>query len=55
MLKFYITKALCSFLVHIVIITKLNHLEEIQEHDMLSYMFSLGLLLFSVYSQKVNI
>lgn len=54
-LKFHVTKVLRTFLVHVVIIIMLNHLEEIQEHGTLYCMFSLGFLLFSVYSQQVGV
>lgn len=45
-LKFHITEVLHSFLVQIVINIMQNHLEEIQEHGMLSFTFALFFLLF---------
>lgn len=51
-LQFHVTEVLPSFFVHVVIIIMLNHLEEIQERGMLYCMFSLGFLLFSVYSPR---
>lgn len=52
-LKFHTTEVLHSFLVHIVINIMLNHLEEIQEPGMLSFMFALFLI--CLYSPKVSI
>lgn len=60
-MKFHITKVLCSSLVHYCNFTNysyiamLNHLEEIEVPNEPSYMFSLDFLLFSMYSQNVQI